>query len=256
MDRQIGAQYFTLRDYAKTIEDFDETCRKVKEIGYKIVQISGTPLGAAEMREVLDKYGLKAVVTHRNFDDFKNNLDEIIDYNKTLGCELCGVGAMPAAARESEEGLTQFIKDANEVAAKLRKEGLYFGYHNHQFEFAKLGGKLVMERLLNETNPDEFKFIVDTYWLQVGGVNPADYIRKMGKRAMMVHFKDYHINVEKGFTVEMCEVGEGNLNWDEIIEACDEVGTQWALVEQDICNRDPFESMKMSYDYLTTKGFC
>ena len=255
MDRKIGAQYYTLRDYAKTIEDFDETCRKVSEMGYKIVQISGTPLGAAEMKEVLDKYDLKVVVTHRNFNDFKNNLDEIIEYNKTLGCYLCGVGAMPGEARESVEGLDQFIKDANEISAKLKKEGLYFGYHNHHFEFAKLDGKLIMDRLINETNPDEFMFIVDTYWLQFGGVNPVDFIKKLGKRAMMVHFKDYHINPEKNFTVEMCEVGEGNLNWDEIICACDEAGAQYALVEQDICNRNPFESLKMSYDFLKSKGF-
>ena len=255
MNRQIGAQYYTLRDFAKTIEDFDETCRKVKEMGYKIVQISGTPLGAAEMKEVLDKYDLKVVVTHRSFDDFKNNLDEIIKYNKTLGCSLCGVGAMPDAARESAEGLDCFIKEANEIASKLRKEGLYFGYHNHHFEFAKLGGKQIMERLIKETNPDEFMFIVDTYWVQFGGLNPAAFIKKLGKRAMMVHFKDYHINVEKGFTVEMCEVGEGNLNWDEIIVACEEAGSEYALVEQDICNRDPFESLKMSYDYLKEKGF-
>jgi len=32
MNKQIGAQYFTLRDFTKTIEAFDETCRKVKEI--------------------------------------------------------------------------------------------------------------------------------------------------------------------------------------------------------------------------------
>ena len=230
MDRKIGAQYYTLRDYAKTIEDFDDTCRKVSEMGYKIVQISGTPLGAAEMKEVLDKYDLKVVVTHRNFNDFKNNLDEIIEYNKTLGCYLCGVGAMPGEARESVEGLDQVIKDANEISAKLKKEGLYFGYHNHHFEFAKLDGKLIMDRLINETNPDEFMFIVDTYWLQFGGVNPVDFIKKLGKRAMMVHFKDYHINPEKNFTVEMCEVGEGNLNWDEIICACDEAGAQYFFV--------------------------
>lgn len=255
MDRRIGAQYFTLRDFAKTITDFDETCRKVKEIGYKIVQISGTPLGAAEMKAVLDKYDLKVVVTHRSFDDFKNNLDEVIEYNRTLGCQVCGVGAMPVEARKSTEGLDQFIKDANEIAAKLRKEGLYFGYHNHHFEFAKLDGKLIMDRLITETNPEHFMFIADTYWLQFGGVNPADFIRNLGKRAMIIHFKDLCINPEKDFCVEMAEVGEGNLDWDDIIRACDDAGAQWALVEQDHCSRDPFESMKMSYDFLKNKGF-
>ena len=87
-------------------------------------------------------------------------------------------------------------------------------------------------------------------------MDPADFIRNLGERAMAIHFKDYHISPEKSFGVEMCEVGEGTLKWDELIQACDEAGAKWALVEQDICHRDPFESMKMSYDYLTTKGFC
>ena len=88
MDKRIGAQYFTVREYMKSIEDFDNTCKRISETGYKLVQISASPLGAAQMREVLDKYGLKVVTTHRSFDDFLKNPDEIIEYNKTLGSDL------------------------------------------------------------------------------------------------------------------------------------------------------------------------
>lgn len=254
MDRRIGAQYYTLRETCKTVEDFEMTCRKVSEIGYKIVQISGTPLKAADMKPILDKYDLKVVVTHRGYDNFKNNLEEIMDYNKTLGCDICGLGCMPGTARESVEGLAQFIKDANDIAKKLRAEGMYFGYHNHAFEFKKLDGKCIMDRLIEETDAEGVKFIVDTYWLQVGGKNPADFIKMLGKRAMAVHFKDYVV-AEDSRGGEMAEIGQGNLDWDGIIEACEVAGVKWALVEQDICKRDPFESMKMSYDYLCTKGF-
>ena len=253
MDRRIGAQYYTLREHIKTIEDFEETCKKVKEIGYKIVQISGTPLGAKEMKAVLDTYDLKVVVTHRNFKDFVENPEEIISYNKTLGCELCGVGSMPGEYRGSKEGIDKFIKEANEAAKKLKEAGLYFGYHNHAFEFAKFDGKMVMECLIEETDAEVVKFIVDTYWLQVGGVNPAKYIKRIGERAMAVHFKDLLATTDNKQV--MAEVGQGNLNWDEIIAACDEAGTKWALVEQDVCQRDPFESMQMSYEFLKTKGF-
>lgn len=255
MDRRIGAQYYTLREFTKTIEDFDNTCRRVKEIGYKLVQISGTPLKAGEMREVLDKYDLKVVTSHRGFEDFLKNLDEIIEYNKTLGCQLCGVGSMPGEYKNSA-GIGKFIQEANKAAGELAKEGMLFGYHNHAFEFARLDGKLIMDRLIEETDPETVKFIVDTYWLQAGGVNPADFIRRLGERAMAIHFKDLIINPDKNFTQEMAEIGEGNLDWDAIIQACDAAGAKWALVEQDTCNRDPFESMRMSYDYLTKKGFC
>jgi len=254
MDKRIGAQYFTLRDYTKTIEEFDETCKKVKEIGYQLIQISGTPLKAADMKPIIDKYGLQVVVTHRGYSDFVNNLEEIIDYNKTLGCELCGIGSMPGEYWVSNEKLSEFIAGINHAAAELKKAGLLLGYHNHAFEFTKHDGQFIMDRLVQETDPENVKFIVDTYWLQVGGMNPAAYIRKLGDRAMAVHFKDLAVLCEnKG---EIAEVGQGNLDWDDIIAACEEAGTKWALVEQDICRRDPFESMKMSYDYLVGKGFC
>ncbi len=255
MDRRIGAQLYTVRDFTKTMEDFDETCRRIKDIGYKIVQISGTPLKADEMKSVLDKYDLQVVTSHRGFEGFLENLDEIIDYNKTLGCELCGIGSMPWGIRANLDEINKFIKDANIVSKELKQAGMQFGYHHHAFEFARLGDKRVMDRLINETDPEAFQFIVDTYWLQVGGVNPADFIRNLGQRAIAVHFKDLSINPQKDFAQEMAEVGEGNLDWDTIIKACDDAGARWALVEQDICSGDPFESMRISYEYLKQKGF-
>lgn len=257
MDRRIGAQLFTVRDYTQTIEGFEESCKKVSEMGYQIVQVSGTPLPADEMRCVLDKYGLKAVTTHRHFYDFLEKTDEIIEYNKILGCDLCGLGMAPLKFTENNQVLTDFIKEINKICETLKKEGMYFGYHNHEYEFGKLDGKMVYERFIEETDPENFNFIVDTYWIQYGGKNPATLIEKLGKRAMAVHFKDYKVNTGVRGVPEMCEVGQGNLDWDGIIAACDCAGTRWALVEEDKnwVDNDPFKSLKMSYDYLKTKGF-
>lgn len=255
MDKHIGAQLFTIREHMQTEEDFYESMKKIKAAGYSIVQISGTPLKAEYMKKVLDELGLKCVVTHRGFVDFKNNLDEIMEYNRILGCDSCSIGIAPIEDLKTSEGVTKFISEANEIADKLYENGFVFGYHNHNVEFVKFDGKTIMERLLTETNPDKFKFIVDTYWLQMGGVNPVEYIKKLGDRAMYVHFKDFRLDPETPFQPEFAEIGEGNLDWDSIIKACEEAGTKYALVEQDVCRRDPFESLKISYDYLVTKGF-
>lgn len=253
MDRRIGAQYYTIRASIKTIEDFEESCRKISEMGYKIVQISGTPLGAAEMKAVLDKYDLKVVLTHRKYEDYLADLDEVIEYNKMLGCELCGLGGFYRDYREPGEKMEKGIEEIKAIAKRIREAGLYFAYHNHAFDFAKADGKSIMERLIEETNPEEVYFTVDVYWVHVAGVNPAEFIKRLGKRAIAIHFKDLKSNLDN--TTEMAEIGQGNLNWDDIIKACDEAGVKWALVEQDICKRDPFESLKMSYDYLKQKGF-
>lgn len=256
MDRRIGAQYYTLRDSIQNIEDFDTTCKKVAEIGYQVIQISGTPLPAEAMRKVTDKYGLKTVVTHRGFPDFVKNVDEIIAYNRILDSEFCGIGSMPFEYTENRETLADFIQKTNQAAEKIKKAGMTLAYHNHAFEFAKIDGKTIMDWLLEETDPENVQFTVDTYWVQFGGVNPADFIRKVGKRAALIHFKDFAMDQKEIHKQKMAEVGQGNLDWDGIIKACEEAGAKYALVEQDICERDPFESMKMSYEFLKTKGFC
>lgn len=257
MNRSIGAQYYTIRECVTDIDSFDLACKKVADIGYKIVQISNMPLQAKEMKEVLDKHGLKVVVTHRKFADFLNNLDEVIDYNKTLGSDLCGVGMTPYEYVENNETVTDYIHKVNKIGEVLKSENMYFGCHNHTMEYARFDGKLVMDRFLEEIDPDVLRFIVDTYWLQIGGQTPQDAIRSFGKRAKIVHFKDLKINPQDYKFPLITEVGNGNLNWDAIIDACDDAGVEWAIVEQDRnhIDNDPFKALSISYEFLKTKGF-
>ena len=258
MDKRIGAQYYTIREHTKTIEEFDASCKKIAEIGYKLVQISGTSLAAADMRPILDKYGLQCVTTHKGFADFLNDIEGVIEYNKILGCDLCGVGMMPTEYFAEEDLVSKFIEECNQICARLKEEGMYFGYHNHSYEFINFNGKLIYDRLVEETDPEVFNFIVDTYWVQLAGKNPAEHIRKLGKRAMAVHYKDIGVEPKAWINPNMKHIGGGNLDWDEIIEACEESGCRWAIVEQDLnhIDGDPFKALALSYEYLTNKGFC
>lgn len=257
MDKRIGAQLYTVREYCKTIEDVDKTYEKLSKIGYKTVQASGvnTELTGAELKAVADKYGIETICTHRGYNEYTEDLDKLIKFHKDLNCNIAGLGAAPGDLRTSTEGLKNFIKDFNKISGELKKEGITFGYHNHAFEFLKVDGKYVMDYLIEETDPDSFKFILDVYWLAFAGVNPAKYIRKMGDRAMVIHFKD--IKALSTNAVTMCEVGKGNIDWDEVIAACEDAGCIAAMVEQDRCDEgaDPFDCLKDSYDFLCTKGF-
>ena len=259
MDKQIGAQFYTIREHTRTLEDFEVSCQKIAKIGYKNVQISGTPLAAKDMRPVLDHYGLRCVTSHKGYSDFTDRLDDVIEYNRTLGCDLCGLGSMPLDHCKSDEGVTAFLKSMESLCQRLKQEGLYFGYHNHAFEFVRLPGGIPFDRLVNETDPEVFHFIVDTYWIQVGGRTPQDVIKALGRRAMAVHLKDYTVLVD-GWDqkAKMTHIGDGSLDWTAILAACEQAGSRWAIVEQDDnhFNNDPFESLALSYQYLTAKGFC
>jgi len=252
MDKRIGAQFYTIRDFCKTPEDFDASCKKVKEIGYKTVQLSGIGnFKAVDIKNILDKYNLEVVCTHRPADNYLKNLDAEIEFHKTIGAKICGIGSMPGFSAEKET-IEDFVKNFRPVIEKLKDNDLIFAYHNHAFEFAKTGGKYAFDLLNEKMDCDYFKFILDVYWLAVAGINPAEFITKYADKVACVHFKDLKV---VGNSPAFAKVGEGNLEWDKIISACENSGVQFALVEQDVCDDDPFECLSFSYKYLKERGF-
>ncbi len=251
MDRRIGAQLFTTRETCQDIEGFDKTLAKLEKIGYKTVQVSGVgPMSAAEIRSICDKHGMEIICTHKGLDDYENRLDEMIAFHKELGCNIPGLGSMfPLTEVKTVDDVKALIERLNKITRALAAEGLSFCYHNHAFEFMKLDGIYIMDYMLEY---GEFDYILDVYWLAYAAQNPADFIRKIGKRAKVVHFKDLKM---KANTSTFAEVMEGNLNWDAIISACDDAGTLAAMVEQDQCDGDPVDSLEISYNNLKKLGF-
>ena len=243
---KIGAQLFTVREFMKTPKDIAETFKKIRAIGYETVQFSGQPIGdASELRKMADDAGIKIVCTHIPYDSFKNNLSKVISDHKTIGATHAGLGMMPEKFRNSEEGAVEFAKEFDAIAREMKAEGLGGTYHNHCMEFARFGGKTVMDLLME--NSQYFSFMLDTYWVQAGGADVADFIRKHKDRLELVHLKDMCIAENKQV---MCEVLEGNLNWNSILNELESTDVEYAFVEQDICARDPFDCLRTSYENL------
>ena len=253
IETMLGAQMYTVRQYTQTEQDYLESLKKVKAAGYHAVQLSGASPAIAPqtVRHMLDDLELIAASTHVAFDTMLAKTDEVIAEHEILNCRYIGTGSMPPQYATSAQGFIDFANDANKVASAFKKAGYQLVYHNHQFEFQRFNGKLGMDILLEETNED-FQFEIDTYWVQTGGGDPRDWIRKVNGRMDVVHFKDMVIGTERNQM--MAEIGEGNLNWAAIIRACREIGVKWYLVEQDICQRDPFESLAISLRYLHRMG--
>ena len=249
----IAAQLFTLREYLQSPEDIADTLAKVKEMGYNAVQVSGVgPIEPENLKEITDKEDLKICATHVSFGRMQNNLDSVIKQHKLWDCKYVGVGSMPGEYREGKAGIVKFAKEASEIARELKKNDLQFIYHNHNFEFVKYDGKTGLQILFEESDPEVFDFEIDTYWVQAGGADPVKWIKKMDDRMKVVHFKDMVMDKERNQI--MAEVGEGNLNWPAIIDACQEIGVEWCAVEQDTCQRSPFESLEISLNNLKDMG--
>lgn len=250
MDKiKLGAQLYTLRNFIKTYDDCEATFQYLNGIGINVIQISGIgPIPAEKVAYLAEKYGMDVCVTHVPFDRMRNDLDTLIKEHKMLGCDTIGLGCMPDEFRESTESINEFIKITSEIGKRMHESGMQFAYHNHAFEFAKLdNGRRIYDMLIEDTRPEEFGFIGDTYWYQFGGVNPCDYIKKIAGRMKVCHFKDYKIVDNKP---TFAEIGTGNLNLDDIYNTCKSTDVKYIVIEQDICEIDPRESMAISYKNL------
>jgi sugar phosphate isomerase/epimerase len=247
----IAAQLYTLRDFLHTPDEIASALKRVKAIGYDGVQLSGLgPIDPKELANMLQGEGLVAAATHVPYNRLINDLPALIDEHKLWGCQNVAIGGLPEEFR-NEEGYLTFARQMTEVAGKLKEAGLTFSYHNHNFEFQKYNGKTGMELMYENSDPNLFLAEIDTYWVQAGGANPVTWINKMRGRIVIIHYKDMTVN---GWNQIMAEVGEGNLEWPAIIEASREAGVFWYAVEQDTCQRDPFESLAISFRNLKAMG--
>lgn len=254
---KIGAQLFTTREYCKDLNSFAETLKKVADIGYTTVQVSGTCEFEADwLKQQLDQNGLRCVLTHTAPVKLQTQLDKVCADHKIFGCQNVGLGmyAMMKGNDPAEE-YAKFLELYKPVAKGLKEQGLYFMYHNHDQEFFRLNGKTIMHRMAEDFAPDEMGFTLDTFWVQAGGANPVDYIHDLKGRLPCIHLKDFAYGRGDSFKVNMAAVGEGNINFKAVINAAADAGTQYLLVEQDDCHgENPFDCLKRSYNNLRALG--
>lgn len=245
---EIGAQFFTLRDYCQNLTDFEESLKKVADIGYKIVQISGTcEYDAVWLDEKLKENGLKCVITHNAADKLISDTEKICEDNFRFGCKNIGLGWYPFT---KDGTIDDFCEKYLPVAEKVKQSGGYFMYHNHDGEFKKIDNKPIIEHLAEKISPELMGFTLDVFWVQAGGGDPGYWLERLKGRVPCMHLKDF------AYGKKMAFLGDGNINFDRIFAKAEEAGTEYMLVEQDDCyDMNPFECLERSYKYLVSKGF-
>ena len=245
---QIGAQLYTVREFCKDLDGVSETLKKIADIGYKSIQYSGCCDCDPEwLKSELDKNGLKCVLTHTSPDRLKNEIEKVVKVHDIIGCDYVGLGWFGFDKTHKSD---DFYNEYKPIAKKLCKSGKYFMYHNHDGEFQKENGKLILQTLADRFSPTEMGFTLDTYWIQAGGGDPSFWIESFKDRVPCIHLKDY------AYGGKMAVIGECNLNFDRIFHSAEKSGTKYMLVEQDDCyGEDPFKCLKRSYNNLHTLGF-
>jgi len=245
---KLAAQTYTIRNFIKNPSDISQSLIKLKDIGYNAIQISA--MGECDplwLKDLLSQLKMQVCATHTPIDEIVCDTDRVIAKHKILGTKYVGIGWNPIFSLEEVDA---FCKKLLPASQKLRDNGLMLLSHNHSQEFIKESGELLLDRLLSSFSSDSFGLIADFYWIQRAGLSPEKFIKTYGDRMPVVHFKDMRSLKDLSKGCQYAEIFEGNMDYESIYISCIKAGVKWAVVEQDECDGDPFDSLKLSLENL------
>jgi len=230
-----------------------QVIRTLAEAGYAGAETGylGDQIEAADLKKLLDDNNLASAGVHGGFQLYRDECRKMIDFAAGCGAKylICsGVGDRKQGIAAYESAAEVF----NKVGEQCKNAGIEFCYHNHSWEFEKFDGKAAIYRLYELTDPNLVKLCVDTYWVQHGGEDPADFLQRHLDRLALVHLKDMkkEPEVKDGVEYPFAEVGQGILDWRSILDVCLKANLEWLTVEQDRTTGDAIESVRISRDYL------
>lgn len=246
----VGVQLYSIRDSVEA--DMHAALAQVKELGYDGVEFAGLYGNKpADIRTWCEELGLNPISAHVPLDDMLADTEGTLAAYKEIGVRFVVV---PYVTEERRPGAAKFDETIAEIAriGKIAADmGLTLLYHNHDFEFKKVDGEYGLDILYKKVPAAYLQTELDTCWVNVGGENPADFVRKYTGRAPVVHLKDFHMSGKlpqhlyaligldddkqdnEPSTFEFRPCGCGMQDMPAILAASVDAGAKWVIVEQD-----------------------
>jgi sugar phosphate isomerase/epimerase len=253
---KIGIQLYTVR-YEVREMGIEPVLAKLASIGYQTVEMydykDGKYFGKdiKSMAALLKQYHLSSPSAHLGIDDFLYHGND--DAWKKAATDAAMMHQQYMVVPHLDEKYRRTVDDYKKIAARLNKAaeiskaaGMKFAYHNHAFEFGKLGETSGYEVLLSETDPALVKMEMDIYWVVNAGLNPIDLIEKNPGRITMWHVKDMDKNNRNSQT----EVGNGSIDFKAIFAKQKISGLEYFFVEQENYDYSPFDSIEKCFSYV------
>jgi sugar phosphate isomerase/epimerase len=256
---EAGLQLYTLREALE--KDFKGTIEKAAKIGYKNLEFfnysDGKYFGNSvrEVKSILDELGLKAKSSHvltgwsmpENVGTMTNDWERTVADAAELGQSHIACAYLFDTERKKLDDYKKLSDLLNSCGETAKEYGVQMAYHNHDFEFQAMNGKIPYDLLLSECDVELVKFELDLYWTARAGVDPVEYFRQNEGRFPLWHVKDMGAGEEQFFSA----VGEGVIDWQNIFNHASTAGLKQFFVEQDQTKSGkPFEEIAKSYKYL------
>jgi sugar phosphate isomerase/epimerase len=273
----VAIQLYSVREDLE--KDFFGVLEKVKAMGYNGVEFAGYyGNSASAVRQKMEKLGLKAVASHIALKAFEEDLEGVLAFHKELGVKYLVVPYLEEALRPGAPGWPEALKTIRSLGQASHRAGFQLLYHNHDFEFVKIGREYGLDVLFQEIPLPYLATEIDTCWVSLVGVDPIAYLKKYAGRAPVFHLKDFvatKVQTEKPFSAstdktardgtsalvdrnsfDFRPLGEGKQDVQGLLKAAEESGVEWIIVEQDLSSDRPaLEAMAVSRKYLAGLGY-
>lgn len=275
MSLPVALQLYSVRNEME--KDFEGTVKKVAELGYQGVEFAGLFGHTAEqVREICAAAGVEPVSAHVPLDEMLADCKGTLAKYKEIGCRYIVVPYLPEERRPGFADFEKTLAEMAEIGALCKEFGLKLLYHNHDFEFVKLGDKYGLDVMYDTVDADLLATELDTCWVNVGGEDPAAYVLKYSGRAPVVHLKDFVMQgkekpqklyaligidddeeqaAEEAFSFK--PVGSGVQDMPAILDASEKAGAEWVVVEQDQpdAGHTELECAQLSRSFLRKLGW-
>jgi sugar phosphate isomerase/epimerase len=249
--RPLGVQLYTVRHQAE--KDLPDVLAAIRQIGYEEVETYGDMYSrpAAELKRLVHDHGLRVPSGHFEYDEIESKLE----YAAALGVDYIICPDLPEPMWTSLDGFKQGADQFNKWGEQIRRMGMRFGFHNHNYEFRRFGDTTGFDVLISRSDPNLVSLEMDCYWIVQAGQDPLQMFSRLGGRIKMLHLKDrkpgYQVSLTpNNSSMHMTPVGAGTINWKAILDAAQRNGVQHLFVEQDEGDLPPLKELAISYRNL------
>ncbi len=238
---KLGYQLYSVNEDMN--KDTEGTLQALKGMGYEDFEVYGfgpdqvTYYGipAATFKQLLDDMGLTATSGHYGFSDFFEKsdselgryVDQCIKGAKAIGTPYI-TWPWLAPKYRNMEGYRKLVEKLNFISERVNAAGLGFAYHNHGYEFDDYDGENGYELILTQTDPELVKLQMDMYWVMHGPAStPKSLVARQPGRFVMWHIKDMD-----AVTRDYTELGNGSINYLNVLPDPVESGLEYFYIEQ------------------------
>ena len=261
----VGLQLYTIRDAME--RDPLDSLRRVSDMGFKYLELAGYADGLfygfapSEFKKIVDDLGMEIISSHAMAETsgiVSGDVEEIAADHAVLDVKYCIHPWIFESDRTTLEGYKKLTAKWNLAGTIMKQYHIQFGYHNHNFEFDSLGGKIpYYDILMAELDTDLVTMELDLFWAVKAGQNPVEIFRKYPGRFQLFHLKDMFTHETPFFnpvTNDFAPVGAGVLDFAKILASKEVAGLKYLFVEQDSTkDGKPFDAIKTSITNLTTQ---